>query len=113
MTSRAPRVRGLFENVEMKMTKLVNEQCRDQAEIQIGLGCFINAMRWYNTASARTLGHKKSDAYEALARECAKKAGASYDPGSYAEDYEAVQFERGKPRPGETWHDVNLAEVGI
>lgn len=71
--------------------ELVNEQCSDQALIQIKLGCYINAMRWYNTAAARTIGHKKSGRYEAKAKECARLGGASYDPGSYAEDYEAVE----------------------
>jgi hypothetical protein len=72
--------------------ELVNEQCRAQAEIQIKLGCYINAMRWYNTAAARTIGHKKSADYHALAADCAKRGGASYDPSSYAEDYEAVEI---------------------
>jgi len=70
--------------------KLVNEQCRDQAEHWKRLGNFHMAMRWYNTAAARTIGHKKTDAYEALAKNCAKQMGASYDPGNYAEDWEAV-----------------------
>lgn len=74
--------------------KLSNEECCDQAKIQLKLGCYVNAMRWYNLAAARTLGHKKADAYEAKAKWCAEMAGASYDCGSYAEDYEAVQTER-------------------
>ena len=71
--------------------ELVNEQCRDQALIQFKLGNFVNAMRWYNTAAARTIGHKKSDAYEAKAMECAKIAGAAYDRCYFAEDWEAVE----------------------
>jgi hypothetical protein len=80
---------GLFDNWRTKM-KLSNEQCRDQALIQFKLGNYINASRWYNTAAARTVGHKKADAYEAKARECAKLAGASYDRCYFAEDYEAI-----------------------
>lgn len=72
------------------MAELVNEQCREQALIQVKLGNFINAMRWYNTAAARTIGHKKSEMYEAKAKECAQIAGAAYDRCYYAEDYEAV-----------------------
>jgi low affinity Fe/Cu permease len=82
--------RGLFDNVENDMDKLTNEQCRDQALIQTKLGNFINAMRWYNLAAARTIGHKKVDAYEAKAKWCAEMAGAAYDRCYYADDYEAV-----------------------
>jgi low affinity Fe/Cu permease len=73
------------------MAELVNEQCREQALIQTKLGNFIMAMRWYNTAAARTIGHKKSDAYEAKAKWCAEMAGASYDRCYFAEDWEAVE----------------------
>jgi hypothetical protein len=82
---------GLFDIVEMNM-KLTNEQCRDQALIQFELGNYCNAMRWYNTAAARTIGHKKRDDYEAKAEECAKLAGAAYDRCHHAEDYEAVDL---------------------
>jgi hypothetical protein len=71
--------------------ELVNEQCREQALKQIKLGNFIMAMRWYNTAAARTIGHKKTESYEADARQCAEQAGASYDRCYYAEDWEAIQ----------------------
>lgn len=73
------------------MDKLVNEQCRDQALKQIKLGNFFMAMRWYNTAAARTIGHKKTDAYEEKAKWCAQQIGASYDGGCYAEDWEAIE----------------------
>lgn len=72
--------------------ELVNEQCRDQALANIKLGNFIMAMRWYNTARARTIGHKKSDTYEALAAQCAKNAGALFDRNSFAEDWEAIDL---------------------
>jgi hypothetical protein len=81
---------GLFENVEMTMDKLSNEGCREQAEMQVKLGNFINAMRWYNLAMARTIGHKKRDAYEAKAKWCAEMSGAAYDRCHFAEDYEAI-----------------------
>ena len=70
--------------------ELVNEQCRDQAEKYSAIGNHIMEMKWYNTAAARTIGHKKSDDYERLAREAAKKAGAAYQRCSYAEDWEAI-----------------------
>jgi hypothetical protein len=43
--------------------ELVNEQCRDQAEKYAKIGNHIMAMKWYNTAAARTIGHNKSDNY--------------------------------------------------
>lgn len=88
--SHALKRRGLFDIVETDMTKLVNEQCRDQAMHWLKLGNFIMAMRWYNTARVRTIGHKKSDVYEAAAAECAKQAGALFDRNLFAEDWEAV-----------------------
>lgn len=72
--------------------ELVNEQCREQALANEKLGNFHMAMRWYNTARARTIGHKKSDAYEARARWCAEQIGANFDRGNYAEDWEAIDL---------------------
>lgn len=74
------------------MSKLVNEQCRDQAEANIKLGNFHMAMRWFNTAAARTIGHKKTEMYEGKARWCADQIEASYDGGNYAEDWEAIDL---------------------
>jgi low affinity Fe/Cu permease len=82
-------MRGLFENLEMTM-ELGNEQCQDQAMMQIKLGNFIAAMRWYNTAAARTIGHKKSDRYEARAKWCAEQAGVPYRGTDFAKDHEAI-----------------------
>jgi len=70
--------------------RLVNEQCRDQAKHWEKLGNFHMAMRWYNTARARTIGHKKSDTYEAEAERCAKQIGAVFDRNNFAEDWEAA-----------------------
>ena len=46
-------------------------------------------MRWYNTAYARTIGHKKRDRYEQLACECAEKGDIEYQGADYAKDSEA------------------------
>lgn len=71
--------------------QLTNEQCRDEALKQAKLGNHYMALRWYNTARARTIGHNKSADYERLAREQAKLAGINYASASttYAEDWEA------------------------
>lgn len=70
--------------------KLVNEQCRDQALKYAVIGNHVMAMRWYNSAAARTIGHKKSADYVALAKEQAKLAGAFFDSMMFAEDWEAM-----------------------
>ena len=57
------------------MMKMTNEGCRQQAILAAKKGNHKLAMRWYNTAYARTIGHKKSDRYEGLAIEQAKLAG--------------------------------------
>lgn len=74
------------------MHELSNESCRDQADANIKLGNFHMAMRWFNTAAARTIGHKKTDMYEGKAKWCAEQIGASYDPGNFAEDWEAMDL---------------------
>ena len=58
----------------------------------VKLGNFHMAMRWYNTAAARTMGHKKTDMYERKAKWCAEMIGSSYDSGNYAEDWEAMEL---------------------
>jgi hypothetical protein len=69
---------------------LVNEQCREQAQKAREAGNHKLSMRWYNTAAARTFGHKKSDDYERLAMMAAKDASIEYDRLDFATDSEAV-----------------------
>ena len=75
--------------LEDKTMKMSNEGCREQARECASHGDYLQAMRWYNTAYARTIGHKKSDRYEQLARECAEKGGFEYRRTDYAKDVEA------------------------
>ena len=74
------------------MNELTNEGCRDQAEKASAAGNHRLAYRWYNTAAARTIGHKKSDRYHELATIELNKAGlkASDVPDHYANDEEAI-----------------------
>jgi hypothetical protein len=81
---------GLFEKRGRQMPKLPNELCADQARAQAEAGNYVNAMRWYNTAAARSVGHKRREAYEDCARRYAKMAGVAYDRCYFAEDYEAI-----------------------
>jgi hypothetical protein len=74
------------------MTELTNEGCREQALANAKLGNYETAMRWYNTAAARTIGHKKTDSYEQLARNMAEMAGIKCRPGDYAKDSEALDI---------------------
>jgi len=71
------------------MKKLNNEACREQAIACLSRGDFRNAVRWYNSACARTLGHGKADRYESLAKQCAKLGDIDYPSAGYAEDAEA------------------------
>lgn len=66
------------------MTELSNEGCREQAVKAKQAGNFRLAMRWYNSARARTIGHTKSAMYDDLAAECAKAGGFEFDPSDYA-----------------------------
>lgn len=70
--------------------KITNEGCRAQAIKAAEAGNHILSMRWYNTASARTIGHKKSDRYEGLAIDQAKLAGVKYRLLDFAEDSEII-----------------------
>jgi len=58
--------------------RMTNEGCRTQANKCKDAGDFLNAMRWFNAAKARTIGHKKADRYEQAARWCAKEGGFEY-----------------------------------
>ena len=69
--------------------KMSNEGCREQARECCDRGDYLQAMRWYNTAYARTIGHKKRDRYEQLACECAEKGDIEYQGADYAKDSEA------------------------
>lgn len=74
------------------MNKLTNEQCREQALHAIASYNPKLAMRWYNTAGARTIGHKKSAYYERLAMDAANLAGIKYDFLDFAKDEEAADI---------------------
>ncbi len=52
---------------------LTNEGCRAMAIAAIESGDYYMAIAWYNSARARTIGHKKRDRYEALADGIAAK----------------------------------------
>ena len=49
------------------MNKKPPEACVDAAQAALAVGDPVLAMRWYNTARARTLGHRRRDRYEARA----------------------------------------------
>lgn len=72
------------------MRELANEQCRDEAEAALKRGDHRLAMRWYNTAAARTIGHTKTASYEKLAKDAAKSGGITTDLYDFAKDAEAV-----------------------
>lgn len=72
--------------------KLTNEGCREQALNAIAEYKPKQAMRWYNTARARTIGHKKSDDYERLAKDAADLAGIEYNRNDFASDDEAADI---------------------
>ncbi len=74
------------------MHKLTNEQCREQALHAIEVGDYVQAMRWYNTAAAITIGHKKSEDYEALSRKAAIDGDILWDWGDFAKDDEAYDI---------------------
>ena len=69
---------------------MVNEQCRRQANKCEDAGDFINAMRWFNSAGARTIGHGKAARYEQASKCCAKKGGFEYN----GHDYATVEMEQ-------------------
>jgi hypothetical protein len=62
-----------------------NEQCRTLAEKAVAAGKPEEAMRWYNTAAANTIGHKKTDSYLKLCAEVAEnfKVGIIHQYATY------------------------------
>lgn len=68
--------------------KLTNEQCRDRAQACLDRGNPGDAMRWYNTAAARTIGHGKTEQYQVLAQRCAYAGAIQYAPGEYMDQGE-------------------------
>ena len=70
--------------------RLPNEACREQAVAAWNRRDYLAAMRWYNLANARTIGHGRSERYQAAAREAAKEGGINYNPLDFADDCEAV-----------------------
>lgn len=68
---------------------MVNEQCRTQANKCKDAGDFQNAMRWFNSAAARTIGHGKSARYEQASRCCAKEGGFKH-----THDYATPEMEQ-------------------
>ena len=69
--------------------RLFNEQCNTQAERCKSEGNFFDAMRWFNSARAKTIGHKKADRYELAGQWCADQGGFKFERSNYAEDHEA------------------------
>lgn len=65
--------------------KLVNEQCNELAVQALALGNYGDAMRWFNTAAARTIGHTKRGVYEAKAENAANLGTIEYRPHEYME----------------------------
>jgi len=62
-----------------------NEECRTEAENCKTAGDYFEAMRWFNSASAATLGHGKTESYQRLAKECAEIGGFKYDRWNFAD----------------------------
>lgn len=79
-----------------KIKNLVNEQCREQASRALNVKDFAGAMRWYNSAAARTIGHSKTDHYRSLAKLAARDGGLTYYPREYATDADFRE-------PGDQW----------
>lgn len=71
--------------------KLSNEGCRTQALAARDAGNYRLAMRWFNTAKARTIGHNKRSRYEEAAERMAELGGFEYDGMDYADDSEVVK----------------------
>ncbi len=69
------------------MNRLSNESCNPEAERCKSEGKFFEAMRWFNSARARTSGHKKADRYERAAEWCATKGGFEFERCNYADEY--------------------------
>lgn len=75
--------------------QLTNEGCRNQAERALRDGNYLLAVRWYNTAAARTMGHKKTARYEAIAQGIRDEHNITAIPPDefYADDSEAIPTE--------------------
>ena len=69
--------------------KMSNEGCKTQAQKSLARGAYLDAMRWFNTAAARTIGHKKRERYEACAYRAAIWGDIRYSRMDFARDDEA------------------------
>lgn len=73
--------------------ELTNEGCREQALANAKIGNYRRAMRWYNSAAARTIGHKKSESYEQLSRGAAEMGGFKWSHEfATLEDWADIKF---------------------
>ena len=68
--------------------KMSNEGCKTQAQKSLARGDYLDAMRWFNTAAARTIGHKKRDGYEGCAYRAASKGNIEYARMDFAREDE-------------------------
>lgn len=71
------------------MPELNNEACGDLAKAALARGDHKTAMRWFNTAAARTIGHSKTEMWEREAMRAAEAGGFPYVRNDYAKDSEA------------------------
>jgi len=67
--------------------RLSNEGCHDQSKLAEKEGRYVEAIKWLNTAYARTIGHSKSERYERMGDRIARQYGVER-VHSFAKDTE-------------------------